>query len=195
LHDGSDRQLALEQFVFHWLAFEALAGDEDVASHCPACQKVVEHCGRPVTHRSSNKVLARGIFRSANPGVTATEFNQKVWGKARNSVFHGSTYPQPTYLFELKTVAEQLHRATDLRIAATLGLDQGAKTHHNYEAWYRLFLFVEWRITDAAAPFAADWPAGHLSSMAAEDAPGEAYCAAEKAGINLLDYQTASPDW
>jgi hypothetical protein len=110
-------------------------------------------------------------------------------------VFHGSAYPQPTYLFELKTLAEQLHKSTDARITATLGLDQGLKTHHNYEAWYRLFLFVEWRTSDATAPFARDWPADHLRSMAAEDAPGEAHYAAETAGINLLDYQTASPDW
>src|SRR4029077_21038926 len=54
-----DRQLAHEQFVFNWLAFEALAGDTDVSSRCPKCHAELEHCGRTISHRSSSKVAAR----------------------------------------------------------------------------------------------------------------------------------------
>jgi hypothetical protein len=189
------RQLALEQFVFHWLAFEALAGEADVASRCPKCQEVVQHCGGPVTHRSSNKVAAREIFRSANPSVTNQDFNNRIWSKARNSVFHGRSYPEPAYLFELHALATQLHKATDKKIVTTLGLEEGERTHHNYETWYRHFLFIEWNTHDPAAQYATDWPADHLRQMVAEPAPGAAHDAAAEAEINLLDYQSESPSW
>jgi hypothetical protein len=61
-----DRELALEQFVFHWLAFEALAGDTDVPSRCPKCQQELVHCEAPVVHGSSSKSEARKIFQAAN---------------------------------------------------------------------------------------------------------------------------------
>jgi hypothetical protein len=44
-----DRELAHEQFVFNWLAFEALAGDTDVTTRCPKCREEVQHCGSTVS--------------------------------------------------------------------------------------------------------------------------------------------------
>jgi hypothetical protein len=58
-----DRELAHEQFVFNWLAFEALAGDTDVPSRCPKCHEELNHCDRPVVHRGSSKIAACQIFR------------------------------------------------------------------------------------------------------------------------------------
>ena len=77
-----DRELAHEQFVFNWLAFEALAGDTDVPSRCPKCHQELSHCGFPVVHRSSSKIAAREIFQAAHPGTTDQEFNNSLWNKA-----------------------------------------------------------------------------------------------------------------
>jgi len=46
-----DRELAHEQFVFNWLAFEALAGDTDVTSRCSLCHEELQHCGRAVSQK------------------------------------------------------------------------------------------------------------------------------------------------
>jgi hypothetical protein len=190
-----DRQLALEQFVYHWLAFESLAGDATVVTRCAKCHAEIRHCDEPVTHRGSNKVGAREIFTMANPETRVQDFNTQIWGKARNSVFHGSRYPEPEYLVELNGLSGLLHKATDRRIARSLGLEERDRTHHNYETWYRVFFFVEWTTKDRTAKFARDWPAEHLAQMASEPSPGVAYQQALKNGIGLPDYQTESPDW
>jgi hypothetical protein len=192
---GLDRKLALEQFVFHWLAFESLAGDADVTTRCPQCQTEVRHCERPVTHRGSNKVAAREIFRAANPDVPFSEFNTRIWGKARNSVFHGRGYPQPKYLVELNDITGLIHKATDKHLTAMLGLRERERAHHGYETWYRHFLFFEWATQDRATRFASDYPAKHLAQMTAEPEPGVAHYSSLEAGIRLLNYQTESPGW
>lgn len=190
-----DRRLTLEQFVFHWLAFEALAGDADVVTRCPQCQAQIQHCEKLITHRGSNKACAREVFLAANPEVPVADFNGKIWGKARNSVFHGRHYPEPRYLVELNDLSVLIHRATDKRIATELALEEREQTHHGYESQYRLFLFVEWETRDRTVQFADDWPAEHLARMTAEPVPGAAYRDAEDAGIRVLDYQRESPAW
>lgn len=190
-----DRQLALEQFVFHWMAFEALAGQADVATRCPQCQAEVQHCQRPVTHRGSNKIAACEIFRTANPDISVEDFNARIWGKARNSVFHGTKYPEPKHLVELNRISGLLHKATDKQIATMVGPVERERPHHNYETLYRHFIFIEWTTQDRAAPFAGDWPAEHLARMAAESWPGAAHEEASAAGVRLLNYQTESSAW
>lgn len=190
-----DRQLAHEQFVFNWLAFEALAGDADVTTRCPKCREEVEHCGSPVSHRSSSKVSAREIFQAAHPNTTDQEFNNRIWSKARNYVFHGRRYPEPEYLVELNTISQMLHTAIDKRLEEVLGLHNRQRPHHRYETWYRHFLFVEWATNDPAERFASDWPSTHLAQMSAENAPGAAHQAAMAAGVDILNYEQQSPTW
>ena len=83
--DALDRELAHEQFVFNWLAFEALAGDTDVPSRCPNAMKV-ETLDRPVVHRGSSKIAARWIFQAAHPQTTDQEFNNE-FGARREIMF------------------------------------------------------------------------------------------------------------
>jgi len=185
-----DRELAHEQFVFNWLAFEALAGDTDVASRCPKCHEELKHCDRPVVHRSSSKTAARQIFQAAHPQTTDQEFNNQIWNKARNYVFHGRRYPDPEYLNELLTHSKRLHTAVDSRIDETLGLGNRPRPHRGYETWYRLFIFVEWTTQHPADQFASDWPAAHLAEMAEEgDANGPVHQAAIADGVTFLDHR------
>lgn len=184
-----DRELAHEQFVFNWLAFEALAGDTDVPSRCPKCQAKLEHCERVVTHRSSDKVSARQIFQAAHPQTTDHEFNAEIWGRARNRVFHGARYPEPKYLGELAAHSQHLHTAVDRRIDEVLGLGHRLRPHRGYETWYRRFIFVEWRTQNPAEQFASDWPSAHLDNMSEEEsANGPAHQAAMADGVAFLDH-------
>ncbi len=185
-----DRELAHEQFVFNWLAFEALAGDADVPSRCPKCQKELEHCGRMVTHRSSDKAAARQIFQAAHPRTTDHEFNTDIWGNARNYVFHGARYPEPKYLVTLAGHSQHLHTAVDREIDEVLGLGNRRRPHYGYETWYRRFIFVEWTTQKSAEQFASDWPKAHLANMSEEEsADGPAHQAARAGGIIFLDHK------
>jgi hypothetical protein len=155
------RQLSLDQFVFHWLAFEGLAGDADIPSRCPKCQKVLEHCGVAVTHRGSSKVRAGEIFRSANPDTSSSVFKNKIWDAARNSVFHGRKYPEPAYLAELASLSTSLRKSTERQIAEVIGLAP-ERPYYRYDDLFRVFFFVEWNTADHRERFATDWPQAEL---------------------------------
>ena len=190
-----DRELVLEQFVFNWLAFEALAGDTDISTRCDKCGAEVEHCGNVIRHRSSSKDAARKIFQAAHPKTTNQEFDSKIWGRARNRVFHGRQYPRPSYLKELNDVSRNVHSAVDLQIERVLLDGERYRPHVGYEMWFRHFLFIEWNTSDPARAFAHDYPITFMERMAAEEQPGASYREAQMAGILILDYERDNPGW
>ncbi len=190
-----DRRLALEKFVFTWLAFESLAGDADVPNRCQTCGETLEHCGRPIQHRSSNKQRAFEIFQAAFPETTLQQFNREIWGKARNHVFHGGRYPEPQFLVQINELSVKLHAAVDRAIAEGLALESRDRPHRRYQDEYRIFHFVEWTTSEPAAQFAGDWPRSHLDRMSAERTPGTAFYATEADGIRILNYERDSRNW
>jgi len=188
-----DRRLVPEQFVFQWLAFEGLAGDADIPSRCPKCREVLHHCETEVTHRGSNKIAAREIFRAANPDTTESEFNVRIWGDARNSVFHGQKYPEPEYLAELASLTSLLSKAASEQIIKLFRLTQRETPRLRCDEENLMCLFIQWRTGDARLRYAADWPERVLQQIAMEDPEGIA--AASREGIDLLNYNTDSPEW
>lgn len=192
-----DRTLALEQFVFNWLGFESLAGDADVPNRCPRCRNQLEHCGQPISHRSSNKAEAKRVFKAVYPETTDREFNQKIWGDARNDVFHGSKYPSPQYLGELLQLSQKLHNVVDRRIEEIMGISKRLRPHASYESWRRRFTFIEFTTQHPNSAFAPDWPESHLSNMNDEDDAygGPAHQAAFASGIKFVNYDKEYPKW
>jgi hypothetical protein len=190
-----DRELVHEQFVFNWLAFEALAGDTDVSTRCPHCRNEVEHCGKIITHRSSSKESAQTIFQAAHASTSDREFKKDIWGSARNRVFHGREYPRPEYLQELANVSRKLHAAVDLQIERLLFNDECYRPHFGYETWFRHFLLIQWTTTAPTEAFAGDCPVAYMANMSAEEQPGEAYSDAQAAGIQILNYERDSQGW
>lgn len=188
------RHLALDQFVFTWLAFEVLAGDADIPSRCPKCMQEVQHCGSALTHRGASKERAAQIFQSANAETSIREFKNAIWDKARNKVFHGRNYPQPGYLMELFTIAGSLRKAAEKVIAETAGIPEG-RPHHRYEELFRVFLFVEWNTSDPAKKFADDWPKAALVERTAKAELNRVFAEAPPANVTFLDYATQSPAW
>ncbi len=120
------RQFPLERFVFSWLALEELAGDADISSTCSRCGIGIRctECERPITHRGTNKERAWELFSAANQDVTRSEFNETIWGRARNSVFHGSRYPEPVFLVELSQIANRVQRACGAELSARYELGE-----------------------------------------------------------------------
>jgi|SRR6185312_982172 len=191
-----DRTLALEQFVFNWLGFESLAGDADIPNRCPRCQNQLEHCGHAISHRSSDKAEAKKIFKDVYPETTDKEFNRRIWGDARNDVFHGSKYPAPQYLGELLQISQKLHNVIDHRIGNIAGISNRLRPHTGYESWNRRFIFIDFITQHPNSGFAPDWPQTHLSAMNDDDdASGPAHQAAFDAGIKFVDYNKEYPNW
>jgi len=188
-----DRRLVPEQFVFQWLAFEGLAGDADIPSRCPKCREVLNHCETEVTHRGSNKIAAREIFRAANPDTTASEFNARIWGDARNSVFHGQKYPEPEYLAALSSLTNLLSKATSEQIIKRFRLTQRETRRLRCDEENLICLFIQWGTRDPRLRYASDWPERVLQQIAREERDGIA--AASRMGIDLLDYNADSPEW
>jgi hypothetical protein len=188
-----DRQLPLDQFVFNWLAFEALAGDAEIASRCSRCGEALSHCDVPVSHTGSSKNRAAEIFCAANPETTPQEFTSKIWNTARNKVFHGRRYPNPKFLAEIFTVSQQLRKASEAEIAKLAGV-AGNKPNHRYEELFRIFYFVQWRTKDSARPFADDWPETELIRMKDAAEIGRVYVHDPVKYLKLLGYAQSS-DW
>jgi len=180
------RQLALDQFVFHWLAFEVLAGDADISSTCPTCGKEIQHCGKIVAHRGSSKNRACEIFRSANPETSISEFNAKVWGMARN--------PEPAFLGELFSVSTSLRNAVEKRIAEIAGVPEG-RPHYRYDELFRVFLFVEWNTANTNERFALDWPEAILKQRTAAAELNRVFAEAPPENVTFLNYPTESLTW
>lgn len=188
-----DRRLVPEQFVFQWLAFEGLAGDADIPSRCPKCRQVLHHCETKITHRGSNKIAAREIFRAANPDTPDSGFNVRIWSDARNSVFHGQKYPEPEYLAELASLTGMLSRATRDQIVRVFRLPRRETPRLRCEEENLMFLFIQWKTGNANAHYAADCPERVLQQIARKEPEGIA--AASREGIDLLNYNTDSPEW
>jgi len=186
------RQLALDQFIFNWLSFEALAGDADIPSRCPKCGEAIEHCGRAVSHRGSSKTRAAEIFRAANPETSVGEFNKKIWDTARNKVFHGRSYPSPAYLTGLVPISESLRKAAEKQIAQIAGIPP-ERPYHRYEDLFRVFLFVEWNTSDSKQRFASDWPKTALIRRTANAELNKVFMEAVPDSLTFPDYiQSAS---
>ena len=185
------RQLALDQFIFNWLSFEALAGDADIPSRCPKCGETLEHCGEPVSHRGSSKARAAEIYRSANPETSINEFNNRIWNAARNKVFHGRSYPSPSYLTELASTSVSLRKSAEKQIAQTVEIPN-ERPYHRYEELFRVFFFIEWNTSDPNRRFATDWPKPVLAHRTAIAELNQVFMEPAPDNLSFLDYAQSS---
>src|SRR5712664_3742677 len=185
------RQLALDQFIFNWLSFEALAGDADIPSRCPRCRQALEHCGEPVSHRGSSKARAAEIYRSANPETSINEFNNRIWNAARNKVFHWRSYPSPSYLTELASTSVSLRKSAEKQIAQTVEIPN-ERPYHRYEELFRVFFFIEWNTSDSNQKFATDWPKAVLAHRTATAELNHVFMEPAPENLSFLDYAQSS---
>ena len=184
-----DRSLVLETFIFQWLAFEGLAGTTQVPHKCPGCGL---HYGR---HEGSNKDRAFEMYSSIDPKMTRSEFNRRIWGRARNGVFHGSAYPKPAFLSELgNEIKPILRRACLQDLSAKFNLPPMDEFVWWPERTLRYFTFFEWNTSRPAEDFATDIPFQILQALA-DGRGGEAINSPEADKIGFSIINSGSETW
>jgi len=160
------RGYAFDRFLFQWLTFEGLAGTSQIEIKCPECGDVRVHSG-------SNKRKAYELFRAADRTSSRTQFNDDVWGSARNRVFHGVTYPEPKFLAELNKLSRTLRTACEISFAERYGVSKKSKIAHAGLKTWQHFSFIEWKTSDPRAEFAADFPEASVSQYGGPGKIGE----------------------
>lgn len=164
LRYSRQRELTLERFVFSWLGFEELAGDADIPATCAGC-------GEVATHRGADKARAWELFHAANPDVDRRNFDQAIWGRARNAMFHGSRYPDPNFLRDLEVLVAQL-QATISRAVQTESQVEGVPNAPAGQHIFNYETYFSWRTDNRGESFPNDWPATELQRLAEQAEPG-----------------------
>jgi len=145
------RTLALDRFVFQWLAFESLAGQTEVRRQC-------EKCGCVHVHMGTDRAEALKILQSAEPGLSEKEFKTGICGKDRNGVFHGSKYPDPKHLRRLSELTPKLRKACEIELSRRYGLASQTRPTGVMEFDVNLLLFLEWQTAKPQNRIALDFP-------------------------------------
>jgi hypothetical protein len=190
------RNLILDRFVFQWLAFEGLAGHAQIPTICPFCKKEVAHCEKLLSHEGSNGKRAHELFLKIEPGTSATEFRRDIWGRTRNSVFHGSKYPSPEFLSRLNSLSPKLRQACDLEFNQVYGLGEQIHPAQDLELHvYRINMF-EWQTANAQDDFADDFPWDAVNKEFGDMQPGEIRAGSPETWcFRLLNFNTESTNW
>lgn len=182
------RTLTLDRFVFQWLAFESMAGEAPIERKC-------ENCGHPYSHTGSNRNEALRIYRAAEPEVSEKEFKREIWGKDRNTVFHGDRYPAPAHLKRLNDLTPKLRKACDLEIERRFSLTAqqrrvGVAAIHLHR--YNIF---GWKTAAPDSPFALDFPWDDVRKEFFERPPGSVWVAAPSERFTTLIFVEDSKGW
>lgn len=155
---AAQRTLMLDRFVFQWLAFEGLAGKKHIPTTCPQCRAEVTHCEKSLSHEGSDAQRAHQLYSQIEPNTSAREFKRDIWGKARNSVFHGSKYPAPDFLGGLNALSPKLRQACDLEFNRQYALPGKPRPVQDPELHRYGFNMFEWQTADSQRRFADDFP-------------------------------------
>lgn len=190
------RNLVIDRFVFQWLAFEALAGKASIPTICPRCRKEISHCDLPLSHEGSDREKAYELFSRTNADVSNAEFTREIWGKARNSVFHGNKYPNPQLLRHLMTLSPKLRDACESEFKNRLNLrDQRPRVHDIEFHVYRYNMF-EWNTANVQDEFASDFPWNAVRQHLGDQQPDEIRVGfPETWPFKLLNFARDSETW
>jgi hypothetical protein len=190
------RTLTLDRFVFQWLAFEGLAGKKQIPTVCPRCQKEVTHCDLSLSHEGSDRGKAYELFSKIDSAITAKQFKEDIWWRARNAVFHGSTYPSPKLLLDVHTLSPKLRRACDAEFNKRYNFPDQPRPSQNLEFHvYKMNMF-EWKTANAEVAFADDFPWEALNKEFGNMRMGEVRARfPETSPLVLLNFNKDSANW
>jgi hypothetical protein len=182
------RGYVFDRFLFQWLALEGLAGTIQVPANCPKC-------GEVRTHSGTDKKQAYAIFSASNPEVTRKAFNDDIWGKARNAVFHGRAYPQPNFLGPLRTLGVKIRDACTVSFQNQYGLAKRPRPFRDSTTWLHYF-FLEWETADPSVAYVNDFPEDDVSHLGGRHVPGEVgFIDSKVKGLKLLDINKDYKGW
>jgi hypothetical protein len=167
------RNLILDRFLFQWLAFEGLAGKTQIPTICRECEEIVTHCDKAISHEGSDGNNAYQLYSRVDSDMSTSKFKKEVWGRTRNSVFHGNKYPSPNFLSQIHALTPKLRRACDSEFNQRYGLGDQARPIQDLELHiYRTNMF-EWDTKNVQSEFADDFPADAVDKEFGNMAAGE----------------------
>jgi len=190
------RELILDRFVVQWLAFEGLAGSRQILTKCPRCGKEITHCEKTLSHEGSNRQRAYQLFSRIEPSSSIQGFTKEIWGKARNSVFHGSKYPGPELLTRLNVLFPKLRRACESEFNAIYSLPDRPRPVRVLDWRSQRFNMFEWQTANAQDRFAADFPWDSVTREFANWEDGEVRVADPSLWpFKVLSFEKKSLNW
>jgi len=185
---AAHRGYVFDRFLFQWLALEGIAGTIQVPVNCPKC-------GEARTHSGTDKQKAYALFSASNPEVTRKAFNDDIWGKARNAVFHGRAYPQPNFLGHLRTLSKKIRNACTVSFQDQYGLAKRPREFRDARTWLHYF-FLEWETTDPSAAYVNDFPEAAVSHLGGRHTHGEVGSIdSNLKGLKILDINKDYKGW
>ena len=190
------RTLVLDRFLFQWLAFEGLAGKKQIPTVCPRCKAEVAHCERPLLHEGSDSKSAHQIFVRAEPTNSFAEFKREIWGRSRNSVFHGTKYPSPKFLLSLNLLTPKLRKACDTEFNRRYHLEDRRRPTKDLDLHIYIHRMFEWQTVKAESAFAEDFPWEEVNKEFGNEEIGE-ICGGSRETwpFKSLDFNTKSQNW
>jgi len=189
------RTVDLDRFVFQWLAFEGLSGKKQIPTICPRCQSEVTHCDQSLSHEGSDAGRAYELFSRIDSAVTARQFKQDIWGRARNAVFHGTKYPAPEFRLGLRSLFPKLRQACNAEFNRRYNFGDDPRPAQGLELHVYKTIMFEWRTADAEIAFADDFPWENLRKEFANVRLGEVRARPPESPLTLLDFNRESPNW
>jgi hypothetical protein len=190
------RELILDRFVFQWLAFEGLAGSRQIPTTCPRCGTEVAHCEKALSHEGSDRQNAYQLWSRVEPNTSIQEFTRQVWGRARNSVFHGSKYPGPELLTSLNALFPKLRRASESELSRQYGLPDEVRPIRVLDWRSHRFNMFGWQTANAQDRFAGDFPWDSVAKEFSNWKDGEVRIADTSSWpFKVLDFAKESANW
>jgi hypothetical protein len=190
------RNLIIDRFLFQWLAFEGLSGKRNIPTICPTCKADVTHCEKPLLHEGSDRKRAHALFSQVAPDYSESEFIREIWGRARNSMFHGTRPPDPALLGQLQSLSPKLRDACDREFARLYKLGNEPHRAQDLELHFYKYNMFEWQTANAASRFADDFPWDAALKEFGNMRPGEVRMAfPETWPFKRLNFDTESGSW
>lgn len=181
------RDLALDKFVFQWLAFESLAGQALLNHPCV-------RCGHVSTHQAADRISALKMLRAVDP-ITEKEFKRDVWGRDRNGIFHGSKYPSPEHLRRLNELTPKLCKACEKEISRRVGLEDRQLPMGGTHTHFYFTQFIQWNTGKIDSQFVEDFPADAVAEKFTGRDVGAVWMSVPSGQFTTLNFPKDAEGW
>ena len=110
------------------------------------------------------------MLHEQDSSIDEQTFSRQIWGKARNSVFHGSNYPDPELLTDLNRLTPKLQSTIAAEMANSYGFEHPPAA--NERDWIlHYYTFFGWDTAAVEERFPQDWPRDRIYRLVNEAEP------------------------
>lgn len=148
---AAQRTLPFEKFIFQWLAFENLAGLHEILDSC-------KKCGEKSKRKAGNRKKAFEILKEVDTELSEREFNDEIWGKLRNKVFHGGGGMHPELIGRMYLLTGRLQAACAKQFSKLYNINDVSFQPVATPLYRSEIIFAEWQTSDPSSQFPKDAP-------------------------------------